>query len=348
MKTEVLGLLRCPGCKGRFTLLDAREQDGEIEAGRLECQGCGRRFPVVGFIPRFVCVRDLYTAAFGFQWNVFAETQLDSRSGLPISRDRFLLQTGWLPTDLAGRLILDAGCGAGRFVEIAVGFGAEVVAVDRSSAVEACWRNFRGMPRVHVIQADIYSLPFAPSTFDFVYCFGVLQHTPDPRTALECIAKQVRGGGRLAIDVYVRKAWTGLLPKYWLRRVTRHIPAMYLSVFVRMMVRALLPLSTMMGRIPWIGRRIRQIIPVANYEGVYPLSRTQLYEWSLLDTFDMLAPTYDQPQTAATLSGWMGGAGLIDVEVFRSGVLVGRGRLLAMGGDLLSGPTPERGPGCAV
>ena len=46
----------------------------------------------------------------------------------------------------------------------------------------------------------------------------------------------------------------------------------------------------------------------------------------MLDTFDMLAPAYDQPQSAETLRGWFQAAGLQDVEIFRSGFLVGRGR----------------------
>jgi len=64
---------------------------------------------------------------------------------------------------------------------------------------------------------------------------------------------------------------------------------------------------------------------VANYEGVYPLSKRQLYEWSVLDTFDMLAPAYDKPQKAERLLEWMCQAGLDQTEVFRDGVLVGRG-----------------------
>ena len=76
---------------------------------------------------------------------------------------------------------------------------------------------------------------------------------------------------------------------------------------------------------PIIGSKLRYAIPVANYEGIYPLSPSQLRQWAVLDTFDMLAPAHDSPQSAATLRAWFTLAGLRDVEVFRAGHVVGRG-----------------------
>ena len=43
--------------------------------------------------------------------------------------------------------------------------------------------------------------------------------------------------------------------------------------------------------------------PVANYEGMYGLDDRQLREWAVLDTFDMLSPQYDQPQTPERCTG---------------------------------------------
>ena len=75
-----------------------------------------------------------YAESFGFQWNRFRQTQLDSHSGHSVSRERFLTATGWEPESLAGKTVLDAGCGAGRFAEIALSCGATVFAVDYSRA----------------------------------------------------------------------------------------------------------------------------------------------------------------------------------------------------------------------
>jgi MoxR-like ATPase len=77
-----------------------------------------------------------------------------------------------------------------------------------------------------------------------------------------------------------------------------------------------------------MGRALRRLVPVANYEGVYPLNDTQLDNWALLDTFDWLSPTYDWPQTANALRRWLEEECFTDIEVVRAGHLVGRGRKL--------------------
>jgi SAM-dependent methyltransferase len=184
-----------------------------------------------------------------------------------------------------------AGCGG-----VALNAGATVVAVDYSTAVDACWANHRGHPRLPVIQADVYNLPFPPGEFDFVYCIGVLQHTPDVRGAFMALAPQLRVGGRLVVGVYPKIFWNLLWPKYWLRPITKRMPPDRLFHF-----------------------------PVANDEHDFPLSRSQVREWAVLNTFDMFAPAHDSPQSASTLKRWIDEAGLDEAWVGRSGFLVGRG-----------------------
>jgi SAM-dependent methyltransferase len=308
--------LACPACKGTISLVS--------EGGALRCTRCDIEYPIRNGIPRFV-PPDNYASGFGLQWNRFRTTQLDSRTGLRISRERFFRQTGWDPAALRGRLVLDVGCGAGRCAEVAVSCGARVVALDYSSAVDACQANLAGHEDVLAVQGDIRRLPFAPGTFDYIYCFGVLQHTPDPAEAFLALPSLLKAGGSIAIDVYPRLALNLLWPKYWLRPLTRRLEPNRLAHVVETMVPVALPMSRVLGRVPFLGRWLRHAVPVANYEGVYPLSDEQLREWAVLDTFDMLAPAHDHPQSAATVQSWFEAAGLNDIEVFRSGFLVGRG-----------------------
>jgi SAM-dependent methyltransferase len=316
---ELLARLRCPDCGG----LLAPTTEGD-KASSLTCSACVARFPVQDGIPRFVPEAE-GPDHFGAQWTLFARTQLDSASGQPISRDRFLRFTGWSSDDLRGKDVLDAGCGAGRFAEIALALGARVVAVDASAAVDACRRNLGSHPGLDVVQADLYRLPFVPGSFDFVYCLGVLQHTPDVERAFKALPRQLRRGGRLAVDLYPR-LWRNLLwPKYWLRPLTRRLSPPALHALVSRAFPVLYPVSQVLGRLPLVGRQLRYAVPVANYEGVLPLTPAQLREWALLDTLDMLGPRYDQPQSASTLRRWFEEAGLEDIHVSRMGFLVGTG-----------------------
>jgi len=325
MKRSLLAWLSCPRCRGDLLLVEASDREGEVEAGLLQCADCQARYPIIRSIPRFVS-QDNYAGSFGFQWQRFRRTQLDSQTGMAISRERFLRQTGWAPEALAGAAVLDVGCGAGRFAEIALSLGAQVFATDYSTAVDACWQNFPAHPHLHVLQADLYTLPFQRERFDYVYCFGVLQHTPDPRRACLALPVLLKPGGWLAVDIYPRH-WRNLLhPKYWLRPITSRLPRTALFHAVAWGVPWLLPISRAVGRLPAIGSVLRHLVPVANYDGIYPLRNDQLFEWAVLDTFDWLSPAYDKPQTSQALESWLMEARLTEIYVAKVEHLVGRGR----------------------
>jgi SAM-dependent methyltransferase len=324
MKKSLLSILRCPKCSGTLSVKIDVEHDGEIETGTLTCAVCSSTFSIDRFVPRFVPV-DNYASNFGLQWNAFSRTQLDSHTGSAISRTRFFRQSGWSPDEMRGKRVLDVGCGAGRFAEVALSTGADVVALDYSRAVDACRSNLYPNPRLNVVQGDVYKLPFAEGSFDFVYCFGVLQHTPDVAAAFLALPRPLKPAGKLAVDIYQSQLRNVFSGKYWVRPVTRRIPASTLFSLVQRLVPVFLPVSLLLGRVPLVGKKLRQLLPISNYEGVHPLTPEQVREWAVLDTFDMLSPAHDHPQTPRSLSGWFQEAKLKDVEIFKDGHLVGRG-----------------------
>jgi len=134
----------------------------------------------------------------------------------------------------------------------------------------------------------------------------------------------VRKGGALAVDVYPKMLRNLCWSKYWLRPITKRLPSPMLFHAVEASTDALLWASNLVRRIPVLGSRLRYVVPVANYEGIYPLSPAQLREWAVLDTFDMLAPAHDHPQSRRTLEQWFVESGLSRVEISRAGHLVGR------------------------
>jgi len=325
VKERLLRLLCCPACKSSLNLSDAQFDQGEVKEGQLQCLGCPATYPIRSFIPRFVG-DDNYARGFGFQWNRHARTQVDKFNGTQISTERFHTHTRWAREELSGQSVLEAGCGAGRFTEAMLKAGMEVFSFDYSNAVDACLANHGLHPNFHILQANIYHLPFAGAGFDRVFCFGVLQHTPDVRTAFLKLAEQLRPGGQIAVDVYPRTMKALLhYPRYLLRPIAKRLPAPLLYDLVERAVALFLPLSMLLKRIPLIGRYLYPLIPVANYLGEVPLDRARLREWSVIDTFDWLACWYDQPQTAATLRSWFVQAGLAQVEVRRLGSFVGTG-----------------------
>lgn len=324
MNPDLLEVLRCPQSGQRLALDGAQYREDRVFSGWLVSETGAHRYPIRNFIPRFVPESN-YADSFGMQWNKFRKTQLDSHSGHSISADRFWKATGWHATEMADKWVLDAGCGAGRFAEVALQAGAKVIALDYSSAVDACFASLGHYPNLHVVQGDIYALPLAKSFFPFAYSLGVLQHTPDVARAFASLPPVVGSGGRLCVDFY-KKSWkSALLPKYWLRPITKRMRKDRLFELLTKVVPALLPLSRVLSHTPLIGRHLMRLVPVANYGGIYPLDERQQLEWSLLDTFDGLAPQYDNPQTPNTIWRWLREAGLQQIEVLEAGHLVGRG-----------------------
>jgi SAM-dependent methyltransferase len=300
MKDELRRLLRCPDCSGSLELQAGTSDGDDVLEGTLRCPA-GHAWPIVRGIPRFVPPEN-YAGSFGRQWNKFRGEQLDSFTGSTLSLDRFRDVTRWSPEDLAGRWVLDAGCGAGRFAEIALQLGANVVALDLSSAVEACRENLaRRYPgRLHVVQGDIFRLPFAQGSFDLGYSIGVLQHTPDPLRALDSVARAVRPGGELAVWIY-ELTWKSFLGinawKYGLRPLTRLLPHGLVEALSWGACAILAPLWFPFIYLGAAGRFVLSWYPVAArpYVGM-GLRPGACFRCVVLDTVDMYTPAYDRPQ----------------------------------------------------
>ena len=331
MKIQLLDLLRCPfsGQTLHFSSGSLIENN-EIIQGHLCSEDEQYQYPIIKGIPRFVDNIN-YADNFGLQWNIFSKTQLDSYSGYPISYDRFWNATNWSPENIINKWVLDVGCGAGRFAEIALNAGAKVVALDYSSAIDACYANLKQHPNFHVVQGDIYSLPFKKESFHFVYSLGVLQHTPNVRKAFFMLPPFVKKKGKLCVDYYSKSWKSSLLPKYWLRPITKLLKKPTLFSLLKVLVIILFPLSWFIGKLPG-GYLFKRAIPVADPLYYYELENDGLkisyqkhVEWALLDTFDWLSPTYDNPQTENNVYLWMETAGINNIEVLKAGHLVARG-----------------------
>jgi len=102
------------------------------------------------------------------------------------SHSNFRQRTGFTPEELAGKLILDVGCGMGRFAEVARSWGAYVIGIDLRRAGEAAQENLRDREAVFS-QAHVFHLPFVPESFDYVDSIGVLHHTPNCEQAFKVL-----------------------------------------------------------------------------------------------------------------------------------------------------------------
>ena len=249
-----------------------------------------------------------YADSFGFQWNIFQKTQIDGNTESDQSTKRFCAATNWNTIDLEGENILEVGSGAGRFTHVVLAqTKANLFSVDYSNAVEANFKNNGHSHRLKLFQASIYELPFADNQFDRVFCFGVLQHTPDFKKSVQSLVEMTKPGGELIVDFYPIKAWyTKINAKYIFRPFTKKIKKETLLRIIRYNVGWLIFLSKLFTKIG-LGKILNRFLPICDIETTMPKSLTaqQLKEWVILDTFDMFSPEYDNPQKISTVKKWM-------------------------------------------
>lgn len=296
------------------TLINPANGSPLVKVGETYVDGAGNTFPIVRHVPRFVTESN-YTDNFGFQWNTFEKTQIDKDTPdqLSLSKERFFAESGWRAEDLAGKDVLEAGSGAGRFSQIVLDFTqANLYSIDYSDAVSANYRNngHHG-DRLHLFQASIYELPFPDNSFDKVFCFGVLQHTPDFRKSVHALIAKAKPGAEIVADFYaVNGWWTKLHAKYIFRPITKRWSHETLLRRIEANVGWMMKLCAFNQRIG-IGRWVNRFIPIVDIAGTIPpnLSQDQLREWVVLDTFDMFSPEHDHPQRISTVKQWFEDAG---------------------------------------
>lgn len=320
LRTDLIDILSCPSCRADAPLEASGTADakGHIVSGELHCTACGARYPITGGVPRFVAASEDYCGNFGYQWQKWRTLQIDRLSGHHLSEQRFVGDSRWPPEWLAGKLILDAGAGAGRFSDVAAGLGARVIAVDISQAIDAC----RETTSVHddtpegdvdCIQASLFDLPLREGVFDAVYCMGVIQHTPDPAALMKALPRHLKPGGRLAYNFYEEGLWRRLqVVKYGLRLITPHLPIGATLALSRFLVAVFYPLTRTLAKVRKI-RILNHFIPIAAVHDPQ-LSAEQQRAWTLLDTFDWYGARFEKRQHHERVAAILRANGLEQVE----------------------------------
>ena len=235
----------------------------EIEEGALRCVSCGRVYPIVNGIPRmlpdalaretlrhhgdfFVRHRDAMApfvarcgaapsdgwwgaeartiTSYSYQWRKFKqmfpnweEVFLDSIK--PLTPEFFQGKTG-----------LDGGCGFGRSLYYAGSYGARMIGLDLSEAIEAARENTRHLPNVHLVQGDIFHPPVKRRTLDFVYSIGVLHHLPDPKGGFLSLTRLLKPGAPMFIWVYLRGRGRQIAAFTVMRAVSTRLPLRLLNL----------------------------------------------------------------------------------------------------------------------
>lgn len=323
MKKNLLEFLCCPDCQSDLTLDDLNSESGlkDISEGKLNCR-CGNEFSIIRGIPRFVS-SEHYAANFGFQWNIHKKTQFDTADNA-LSSEVFEQKTQWKLSEFSeNEAVLDVGVGSGRFADVVQRTGATVIGVDISSAVEAAYESLGDKSNVHIVQADVFRLPFRHQRFDRVFSLGVLHHTPSTKEAFLGLPKLLKPGGQIAIWVYSaysKNPHPGFNDFY--RSITSRLPKRLLYAMC-LLAGPLGAIRYYWNRVaPWGKGLLHMILPGILVHGFPKIANKLSARERILNTFDWYSPTYQFKHTYPEVSQWFEEAGLTDVCVFNPEVSV--------------------------
>lgn len=311
------------------------EREDQIYEGLLCCQAAQHLYPIVRSIPRilstafdqeadfsqrhktvlaeyglpvgsgpFTLLSSATARSFGYQWTTYNVQRPKEDSAY------FRAKTGSDPASMRGKLVLDAGCGGGRYTRVAAEAGATVISVDISGAVEKTASLTFHLPNVHIIQADIFALPFASSTFDFIYSIGVLHHTPNTKQALHNLMPLVKEDGEIAIWLYPR--WPAPVEAYnsLLRAITTRMSLDTLHRIAVMIEPIGLWKLRLLSSERWWKRVLGQLLRGLTIGVSYHPDR----EVRICDTFDWFSPPYQWHHTNTEVESWLREYGLFEIR----------------------------------
>ncbi|WP_018410046.1 bifunctional 2-polyprenyl-6-hydroxyphenol methylase/3-demethylubiquinol 3-O-methyltransferase UbiG [Methyloversatilis thermotolerans] len=139
------------------------------------------------------------------------------------------LRLDWIDrtTRLAGKRVLDVGCGGGILAESMATRGAEVTGIDLSEKALS-------VARLHLLETGNkaeYRLQSAedhalerPGHYDIVTCMEMLEHVPDPASTVAACSALVRPGGTVFFSTLNRNAKSWLFAIVGAEYVLRLLP----------------------------------------------------------------------------------------------------------------------------
>ena len=142
-------------------------------------------------LPYETHLRNNYANSFGFQCGKWPRVQFESDNiGKPMeghTRKMFdTITANSIKHVKKDDVILDIGCGAGRFIDVVrMKCDNPIIGIDYSNSVEIAYNNFILDEKICIVQADALKLPFSADTFQGSFSIGVLHHTPDPEKGIK-------------------------------------------------------------------------------------------------------------------------------------------------------------------
>lgn len=232
MHSNLVDLLACPFCKSDLSLNIVKGNFEHILEGDFSCNTCKKTFEIKDDIPFFSPqinhggVKN-QQSTYSTWWDEYHD---ESSIINPETRDFFYNSLQIRADEISNKVILDGGCGNGRFSFVVSQYKPKLlVSFDISSGLlhaKKAISKYHPQANVAYVQGDITYPPFKDSAFDITFSWGVIHHTPNTRKTFSGISKLVKPGGKLGTYVYE------FHPRYNYQQQSHGLAAYLRSLFI--------------------------------------------------------------------------------------------------------------------
>lgn len=169
-------------------------------------------------------------------------------------------------------IVLDLGCGSGRWSKYLAGKVQFIEAVDPSKSVISASMLLKKDVNVRVTQASVDNIPFNNNSFDFAMSLGVLHHIPDTKKALLNLVDKTKVGGYVLLYLYYNLDNRGVFYKFLFKLSV--YPRLLISKMPKSIKKISCDIIAVIVYLPLIifAKIVKNVLPTKSYYQKLPLS----------------------------------------------------------------------------
>ncbi len=195
-------LFKCPVCGNNFS----------AELDFLVCAQ-GHSFPWRKNVIDFSSAEEIdhiqrrSEQSFGIEWTKYYATLGWAPKELAFEKEMFLTYTRAMPNFFSNKIVIDAGCGNGRYINVINNISSPpprlIIGIDLSDSIFVAAKNCLIFDNVVFVKMNLNLLPkILKNPVDYIYSIGVLHHTPDAKESFYNLAKCVTKQGFISLFLY--------------------------------------------------------------------------------------------------------------------------------------------------
>jgi len=235
---------------------------------------------------------------FEIQFLKYGIYQYDEYTKSNYYRNRLLEATQWDKKKIKKETVLEIGSGAGKYTAILKKLFKNVITVEPTDAIYLN-KKMNGSKNILYIKSTLENMPLKKGSFNYIFCFGVMQHLQKPELGYKKIIRYLSVSGKASFDHYLKNyyptPWE--TPKRFWRPITTRISPEILLKIVKFYIPYYYYFDSFLKSF-MLGKMLAAIIPIPCYNyRLLKFHKNILINLAILDTYDALASKYDYAWT---------------------------------------------------